>query len=153
MSNALTERANQLQQTRRHTAPQAAGELPPAIEALVDNKAFLPRHRKLQREYGDEILLRLAELAQTKDKPSHWYAKVTSVKCWERTLKMVRRLIAATKRAMAAMEKLGAKADWLPWYTAVAYRNSEATVAGWVEQAARGRSPARYFGWLARHTE
>lgn len=119
----------------------------------MDNKAFLPRHRKLQREYGDEVLVKLAELAQSKEKPSHWYAKVTSVRAWDRTLKMVKKLIAAAKRAAVIMEKLGAKANWLPWYTSVTYRNSEATVAGWVEQATRGRSPVHYFGWLARHTE
>lgn len=153
MASDLVNRAHQLQQSRRQTASRASGELPGEIEALVDNKAFLPRHRKLQREYGDEVLLKLAELAQSKDKPSHWYAKVTSVKCWDRTLKMVKKLIAAAKRAVLAMEKLGAKAEWLPWYTSITYRNSEATVAGWVEQASRGRNPARYFGWLAGHAE
>ena len=149
MGNALQGRVYQLQQNRRHTASEAPGELPDAVIALVDNKAYLPRHRRLQRDHGSEMLLKLVELAATKERPSRWYAKVTSVRCWERTLKMLKKLIAATKRAGLVMEKVGADASWLRWYTSVAYRNSEATVAGWAELAARGRSPVKYFGWLA----
>ncbi|MBI3216497.1 MAG: hypothetical protein HYZ38_22005 [Mycobacterium sp.] len=47
-------------------------------------------------------------------------------------------MIAAAKRALLAMERLGAKADWLLWYTSITNRNSKAVVASWVEQATRG---------------
>lgn len=66
---------------------ETPGELPQAVLDLIDNKVFLPRHRRLQREHGDKVLLKLAEMAQTKGRPSHWYAKVTSVAQWETTLK------------------------------------------------------------------
>lgn len=52
------------------------------------------RHKKLARDYGVDYLLKLAELAKTKGKPSHWYAKATSVKQWkEQTEKMLSELM------------------------------------------------------------
>lgn len=135
-----------------------SSELPIAIVQLVDNKAYLPRHRKLQRLHGDRILLKVAELCHGKDghgkpisKPASYYARMTSLKNWDRTLKTVKRLLAATERAVVVMNKLAAEPQWLRWYVGVIYRNSEATVAQWVERAtsAKRGSPQKLFAWLA----
>lgn len=134
------------------------GELPAEVEELINNKAYLPRHRKLQRLHGDRILLKVAELCHGKDgkgapinDPQKYYAKMTSLANWARTLTTVKRLLAATERAVAIMQKLGADPQWLHWYVGVVYRNSEATVAQWVERAtgAKRGSPVRLFAWLA----
>ncbi len=128
---------------------ETPGELPWDVIDLVDNKAYLPRHRKLQREHGDKILLKLAELAKTKGRPSRWYATVTSVSNWDRTLAMVKKLLATTRRAIEVMEKLGADPVWLHWYVKTVASHSEARIAQWVERAQRGRRPSRLFAHLA----
>lgn len=129
------------------------GELPGAVAALVDNKAYLPRHRKLQREYGDRVLLKLAELAKSKGKPSRWYATVTSVANWDRTLKMVKKLLAATERAVEAMKKLGVPETWIRWYTGYAYRLTEAQFAYAIEQGMKGRNRGRLAAYLLAHPD
>ncbi|NDZ93308.1 hypothetical protein G3I13_01855 [Streptomyces sp. SID6673] len=134
------------------------GELPAEVDELINNKAYLPRHRKLQRLHGDRVLLKVAELCHGKDgkgrrinDPQKYYARMTSLASWNRTLTTVKRLLAATERAVAIMQKLGADPQWLRWYVGVVYRNSEATVAQWVERAtaAKRGSPPRLFAWLA----
>ncbi|NIL77144.1 hypothetical protein RhoFasB10_03285 [Rhodococcus sp. B10] len=142
--------------TREHY--RESGELPAEVDELINNKAYLPRHRKLQRLHGDRILLKVAELCNGKDgkggrinDPQKYYARMTSLANWDRTLETVKRLLAATERAVAIMQKLGADPKWLHWYIGVVYRNSEATVAQWVERAtgAKRGSPPRLFAWLA----
>ncbi|MDV6295213.1 hypothetical protein [Rhodococcus aetherivorans] len=133
----------------RETHLETSGELPGDVIDLVDNKAYLPRHRKLQREHGDKVLLKLAELAKTKGKPSRWYATVTSVANWGRTLAMVKELLATTRRAVEVMAKLDADPTWLRWYVKTVATHSEARIAQWVERAQRGRRPARLFAHLA----
>ena len=134
------------------------GELPAMVDELISNKAYRPRHRKLQRIYGDRILLKVAELCRGKDgsgkpinNPSAYYARITSLENWDRTLRTVKRLLAATERAVVVMKKLGAEPQWLRWYVGVVYRNSEAVVAQWVERAtsAKRGSPQKLFAWLA----
>lgn len=133
----------------REQYSETPGALPDAILELVDNKAYLPRHKKLQREHGNKILLKLAELAASKGKPSRWYATVTSVDNWPRTLEMIKSVLAATRRAVVAMEKLGADPKWLNWYVGQARKHSEAKFASWVERAQRARDAPRLFAWLS----
>ena len=63
--------------------------LPKEITSLVHNKMYLPRHKKLARDYGVDWLLKLAELARTKGKPGNWYAKATGLVKWEQTEAML----------------------------------------------------------------
>jgi len=56
-------------------------EIPAEVDALIDNKAYYNKFRKLMREYPQEIMA-LVELARTKDQPSHWFARVTAKKNW-----------------------------------------------------------------------
>ncbi|NQD41429.1 hypothetical protein [Glutamicibacter halophytocola] len=136
----------------RESYSETPEELPKAVLDLIDNKAYLPRHKKLKRLYGDKVLLKLAELAATKGKPSHWYAKVTSIEKWEQTFEMVKTLIANSRRALVAMEKLGAEASFLPWYIKTVAALSEAQVAGFIERATRAKSPPKLFAYLSKQT-
>lgn len=138
-----------------------SGDLPVAIDELINNKAYRNRHRFLRRLYGDRIMLKIAELCHGKDgtgtpinDPQKYYARLTSLAEWDRTLQTVKRLLAATERAVVVMKKLGADPQWLRWYVGVVYRNSEAVVAQWVERAtsAKRGSPQKLFAWLVSNS-
>lgn len=122
--------------------------LPNEITELVDNKMYLPRHKLLAREHGLNNLLKLAELAHTKGKPSHWYAKVTSKANWSQTLEMLDELFKAIQKAQQALEKVGIiGSKWLNYYTKACSKLSEAQISNAVELAtARGvKAPPRMF--------
>lgn len=122
--------------------------LPQEITALVDNKMYLPRHKLLAREHGVNYLLKLAELAQTKGKPSHWYAKVTSKANWQQTLEMLNDLLRALDKAKQALAKVGISGEkWLYYYTKACSKLSEAQLNNAIELAtARGvKAPPRMF--------
>lgn len=122
--------------------------LPNEITELVDNKMYLPRHKLLAREYGLNHLLKLAELAHTKAKPSHWYAKVTSKANWSQTQEMLDELFKAIQKAQQALEKVGIiGSKWFNYYTKACSKLSEAQISNAVELAtARGvKSPPRMF--------
>lgn len=126
-------------------------ELPEQISKLVDNKGYLPKHKKLANKHGVKYLLKLAELSETKKMPSHWYAKVTSKNNWEnKTLPMLEKLFKAIDSAKKAMQKLGFKDKWLKFYTKVAYRTTEAKFNGILEQAqtSANTTPQYYFRYL-----
>lgn len=125
--------------------------LPDDVLNLIDNKNYLPKHKKLARDYGSKYLIKLAELAQTKDKPSNWYAKVTSKKNWGNiTLPMLEKLFQAVEQAKKAISKLGISDKWLRFYTKVAYRTTEAKFYGILEQAQTSAktTPQYYFRYL-----
>lgn len=126
--------------------------VPENIATLIDSKSFLPKHKKLIKMHGVKYFEKLAELAQTKDAPSHWYAKSTSIAKWEsQTLPMLEKLFAAIERATKAIEKLGLNMKWLHFYTKVAYRSTEAAFMGILEQAMNSArtTPQYYFRFLA----
>ena len=131
-------------------------ELPEVIASLVDNKDYLPKHNKLAREYGVKYILKLAELAETKKSPSHWYAKVTSKSNWENvTLPMLEKLFKAIESATKAMQKLGIGDKWIRYYTKVAYRTSEAVFNSILEQAQTSAktTPQHYFKYLSTQVQ
>lgn len=141
----------------RETYREQSDELPGEVVELISNKAYLPRHRKLQRLYGDKILLKVVEMCHGKDGkgkkitvPAAYYARVTSLANWDRTLATVKKLLAAVRRATEIMDKLGADPTWLQWYVSVVYRHSEAQVASWLERAttAKKGSPPKLFAWF-----
>lgn len=127
--------------------------VPETITSLIDNKSYLPKHSKLIKRYGVNYFDKLAELAQTKKAPSHWYAKVTSNAKWEsQTLPMLEKLFAAIERAGKAIDKLGLNKQWLNFYTKVAFRSSEAAFNGILEQAMNSprTTPQHYFRFLVK---
>ncbi|MGV9340596.1 hypothetical protein [Streptomyces sp. NPDC003688] len=75
---------------KRREATQ--GEIPPVIDALIDNKMFRNKFKALIRRGHLQDLLELAAIAPTKEHPSRWFAKVTSKAAWERTLDFLKNL-------------------------------------------------------------
>lgn len=90
--------------------------LPSEVVGLIDNKAYMNRHLKLARDYGVNYLQKLAELAQTKAKPSHWYAKVTSLKQWQQTEKMLMDLFKKLDRLMEKLQGIEIQPEYLAYY-------------------------------------
>jgi hypothetical protein len=121
-------------------------EIPAEVDALIDNKAYYPKFRKLLREYRREIMA-LVELAHTKAQPSRWFATVTAKANWSRTLKFLAELFRVRETAERAAKKLG---------TAVSrfiYRQvwRGVNVERWAVTAAEaGRHKAKYFTWLCQ---
>lgn len=97
--------------------------LPSEVVELIDNKAYMNRHLKLARDYGVNYLKKLAEIAQTKGKPSHWYAKVTSTKQWAQTEKMLMDLFKKLDKLMEKMQGI----EILP-VLALLLKSSEVTI-------------------------
>ena len=87
-------------------------ELPPAITNLITGSEFWVsaksnRYRKLIREGHLDNLLELAKLALTKDNPAHWFAKVCSVKAWDRTLDFLKKLDTVRRKADQVAKRIG----------------------------------------------
>jgi hypothetical protein len=121
-------------------------EIPAEVDALIDNKAYYNKFRKLVREYPKEILT-LAELASTKDRPSHWFARVTAKKNWERTLKFLAELFRVRELAERVAKKLSITV------TSFIYQQvwRGVNVERWADTAAEvGEHRAKYFTWLCR---
>ena len=87
-------------------------ELPAAITNLNTGSDFwvlakTNRYKKLIREGHLSDLLELATIALTKSSPAHWFAKVCSVKAWERTLDFLKKLYDVRKKAERVVERIG----------------------------------------------
>jgi hypothetical protein len=87
-------------------------ELPAAITNLVTGSDFwvlakTNRYKKLVREGHLSNLLELAAIALTKKHPAHWFAKVCSVKAWERTQDFLKKLYEVRKKAERVVERIG----------------------------------------------
>jgi hypothetical protein len=121
-------------------------EIPAAVDALIDNKAYYPKFRKLMREYPRELTA-LVELAHTKSQPSRWFATVTSKKNWERTLKFLAELFKVREVAERVAKKLSITV------TSFIYQQvwRGVNVERWADAAAEVEGhKAKYFTWLCR---
>lgn len=84
------------------TKTPTVGEIPEAIDALIDNKMFRNKFKALIRKGHLQDLLDLAEVAEGKDNKSHWFARATRTTplpghegkptYWERSLKFLAKL-------------------------------------------------------------
>jgi hypothetical protein len=121
-------------------------EIPTEVDALIDNKAYYNKFRKLMREYPGELLT-LVELAHTKAQPSRWFATVTAKKNWERTLKFLAELFRVRELAERVADKLNTAV------TNFIYQQvwRGANVERWADTAAEaGEHRPKYFTWLCR---
>jgi hypothetical protein len=137
-------------------------ELPAEILALIDNKAYLNRHKKLYRLYPRE-LMELARIAMTKPKPSHWYARATQKKSDEGhedhfvavTLKWVREAVLSVQQAA---ERIVARIGAGLTNIKVVYKRIRqgVNVERWADLAREtphdkpGQGRAQHFLWLCR---
>ncbi len=121
-------------------------EIPAEVDALIDNKAYYPKFRKLMREYPRELMA-LVELARTKAQPSRWFAVATAKKNWERTLKFLAQLFKVRELAERVAAKL--KTAVTSFIYQQAWRG--VNVERWADIAAEvGEHKAKYFTWLCR---
>src|SRR6266540_7363183 len=121
-------------------------EIPAEVDELIDNKAYYNKFRKLMREYPQEIMA-LVELAHTKAQPSHWFARVTAKKNWERTLKFLSELFKVRELAERVAKKLQTAV------TGFIYQQvwRGVNVERWADTAAEvGEHRGKYFTWLCR---
>lgn len=123
--------------------------LPEEIIKLVDNPMYLPRHRKLARDYGVNYLLKLAELARTKGKPSHWYAKATSKDNWKQTEEMLIGLFKKIDKIKDKLQGIGVSSKWINYFVGAADKLPEARFNNCIELA-KSRGAKKPPNLLAR---
>lgn len=87
-------------------------ELPAAITNLITGPecwivAKTNRYKKLVKEGHLHNLLELAAIALTKQSPAHWFAKVCSVRSWERTLDFLSKLYTIREKAERVVTRIG----------------------------------------------
>ncbi len=87
-------------------------EVPAAIQQLTTGSDYwvklkLKRYQKLIREGHLADLSELASLALTKSNPANWFAKVCSVKAWERTLDFLKKRRAVLQKAEQVIARIG----------------------------------------------
>lgn len=127
-------------------------EIPPEVDRLIDNKMYRNRVRFLIRVHGVHYMIKCAELAQTKAKPSHWFAKaVISTRNWhERTLTMLEALFSTEGIVLKAVAGMSEQAQRFTHYVigAIGYLGM-GTFRDIMRRARQADDPERYmFGAL-----
>jgi len=90
-------------------------------------------------------LMKLADIAVTKDSPANWFATAASKAAWERTLDYLAKLGRVAQTALVVAQKLGTNASKFIYKQIWAGRNVER----WADIAREtGRDKAKYFAWL-----
>ena len=135
-------------------------ELPAAITNLIIGSEFWVtaksnRYRKLIREGHLDNLLELAKLALTKDNPAHWFAKVCSVKAWERTLDFLKKLDNVRRKADQVAKRIGEGLTKFVYKQIWTGKNVErwAVAAEEVRHDKPGQSREKHFAWLCLHEQ
>jgi hypothetical protein len=128
-------------------------DLPEAVDALIDDKAYRPKFRKLIREGYLAELLQLAELAPrlaTEQPPSHWFARYTSKARWSQTLDWLAGLVKVARLTREVAKRLALTPVQLrPVYAAV-WRLGDGVIRHAVTAAEVGRDKLKLFCWLTR---
>lgn len=132
-------------------------ELPTAIINLITGNEYWVtaksnRYKKLIREGHLDNLLELATLALKKDNPAHWFAKVCSVKAWERTLDFLKKLNDVRKKAAQVTRRIGEGLTNFVYKQIWAGRNVErwAIAAEEVRHSKPNQSKERLFAFLCK---
>ncbi|MFJ5234532.1 hypothetical protein ACIQBJ_32095 [Kitasatospora sp. NPDC088391] len=126
------------------------GQVPPkVIDDLIDNKMYRRKFNALIRKGHLQDLLDLAEVAQGKDKPSHWFARATRTTpvpgnenkptFWDRSLKFLKRLRKVRHIAREIGQRLKVPANSEKAVFKAAWRHDERAVQMAVTAAETGR--------------
>lgn len=128
----------------------AVGEIPETIDALIDNKMFRNKFKALIRKGHLQDLLDLAEVAQGKDTPSHWFARATRTTPvpgkegkpthWERSLKFLAKLRQVRRIAEQISSRIKVPADSLNAVFKAAWRHQQGAVRFAVTAAETGKT-------------
>ncbi|HEU5375141.1 MAG TPA: hypothetical protein VFV38_06870 [Ktedonobacteraceae bacterium] len=127
-------------------------ELPAAIKNLITGSDFwvtakTNRYKKLIREGHLRDLLELANIALTKNNPANWFAKVCSVKAWERTLDFLEKLYRVRKKTEAVLSRIGKGVEKLVYKHAWAGKSVERYAVAAQEI---GKDRHKLFAWLCQ---
>jgi hypothetical protein len=130
-------------------------ELPSEIKELITGddywvKAKSNRYKKLIREGHLDKLLRLAQMAHSKNNPANWFAKACSKAAWERTLAYFAKLAEVARKAENVARRLGTKINNFIYKQIWKGVNVErwAIAAQEISHDKPGQSRERYFAWL-----
>ncbi len=155
-STLLAARHERLQTNRRSSIEGNASnntssiELPAEVDALIDDKRWLPRYKKLMREYPRQLVA-WAEVARNQQQPSRYFAKGCKVGVWEdRTVKFLAKLVKVQQVAERVAQKL--RIEVTKFIYQQIWRG--VNVERWADVAAEvGRQKAKYFAWLCKREE
>lgn len=147
--------------TYRAGSDRAAGviDLPEAVDALIDDKAYRPKFRKLIREGHLNALVQLAELAPklaTRQPPSHWFARYTSKAKWAQTLQWLAKLAQVARTAAEVAKRIAITPNQMKPVFAAVWRLGAGVIrhAVTVQELAAKRQlrkpPLVLFCWLTR---
>jgi hypothetical protein len=131
-------------------AVATVGEIPEAIDALIDNKMFRNKFKALIRRGHLQDLLDLAEVAEGKDQPSHWFARATRTTpvpgsegkptFWERSLKFLAKLRQVRRIAEQIGNRIKVPADSMNAVFKAAWRHQQGALRFAVTAAETGKS-------------
>lgn len=127
------------------------GEIPDQIDALIDNKMYRNRYKRLIREGNLEALLFLSHYATMSGKvaaPNKWFAKSCSLKRWEGTLRWITRMMKVARQAMIVANRLGSEVTKYIYKQIHRGINVEHLAALAKES---GKDPYKFFCWLIVH--
>lgn len=130
-------------------------ELPQAIKDLITGSDFwvlakTNRYKKLIREGHLDKLLKLAEMAHTKNNPANWFAKACSKATWERTLAYFAKLQEVAQKADKVARRIGTSVNKFIYKQIWKGVNVErwAIQAEEVGHSKPGQSREKHFAWL-----
>jgi hypothetical protein len=154
---ALREHQAQQQQKTNTNKDSTSIEVPAAITNLITGNDYwvtakTNRYKKLIRQGHLDDLLELAALAMRKHNPAHWFAKVCSVKAWERTLDFLKKLRAIRQKAAHVTRRVGEGMTTFVYKQLWAGRNVErwAVAAEEVRHNKPNQSRERLFAYLCK---
>jgi hypothetical protein len=122
-------------------------ELPAEIDNLIDNKMYRNKFKKLVREGKLNELLELAEIAATKDKPSFWFAKVTSKARIEGTLEWLRKAREVAHNAAEVVRRLVPTIKQMKAVYKACWSSPD-VIRHAITAEETGRDKFKYFCWL-----
>ncbi|MFG2681783.1 hypothetical protein [Streptomyces sp. NPDC048392] len=126
------------------------GEIPQAVDDLIDNKMYRNKFKSLIRRGHLQDLLDLVEVAQTKERPSRWFATVTAKKCWERTLDFLKKLREVQRVVKEVSQRLRVPSKDVGAVFKAAWRHKQGAIRFAVTAAETGkRHPFGLFCKLA----
>ncbi len=135
-------------------------ELPAAITKLITGNEYWiqaksNRYKKLIKEGHLDNLLELAKLALTKHNPANWFAKVCSVKAWERTLDFLKKLNNVRQKAIQVTKRIGESMTTFVYKQIWAGRNVErwAVAAEEMRHDKPKQSRGRLFAYICKQEE
>ncbi len=132
-------------------------EVPAAIQQLTTGSDYwvelkTKRYKKLIREGYLADLLELAALALTKNSPANWFAKVASVKAWERTVDFLKKRHAVLQKAQQVIGRIGSKmADRMQKFVYKQIWTGRSVERHAVAAQEIGENRHKLFAWLCQH--